>query len=294
MQRTCQENLGKPGHQFLFVLYQGKNRVGDAKKPRNSCLLRDPDLTTVSGGWQTHVGICFDDVVVRLRIVSNAVNLAKWQFDSCLKGRFHKLLERTCAMNENTDEIRQSIKERYATLARSPGMEQDFPVGPDSAKSLGYSVNEIDKLPDSATESFAGVGNPFSLGEIGLGQTVLDLGCGAGMDSILAARQVGPSGKVIGIDMSSDMVDKARQNAEVLGLRNIDFQIGEIEALDLSDGTADVAISNGVFNLCLDKPKVVAEIFRVLAPGGKLFMADMILKDHVTPQKVQLMGSWSG
>lgn len=197
-------------------------------------------------------------------------------------------------MSESPEEIRRSIKERYATLARSPGVEQEFPVGPESAKSLGYSVNEIDGLPDSATESFAGVGNPFSLGEIGLGQTVLDLGCGAGMDSILAARQVGPSGKVIGIDMSEDMVDKARRNAEVLGLTNVDFGCGEIEALDLSDGTADVAISNGVFNLCFDKPRAIAQIFRVLVPGGHLFMADMILEDHVTHEKVQLMGSWSG
>ena len=197
-------------------------------------------------------------------------------------------------MNESPEEIRRSIKERYATLARSPGVEQGFPVGPESAKSLGYPVDEIDALPDSATESFAGVGNPFSLGEIGLGQTVLDLGCGAGMDSILAARQVGPSGKVIGIDMSEDMIDKARQNAEVLGLTNVDFCCGEIEALALADGTVDVAISNGVFNLCIDKAKAVAEVFRVLAPGGHLFMADMILEDHVTPEKVQLMGSWSG
>ena len=155
-------------------------------------------------------------------------------------------------------------------------------------------MNEIDELPDPATESFAGVGNPFSLGEVGLGQTVLDLGCGAGMDSILAARRVGPSGRVIGIDMSEDMVDKARQNAEVLGLTNVDFRCGQIEALDLADGTVDVAISNGVFNLCFDKPRVVAELYRVLAPGGHLFMADMVLEDHVTPEKVQLIGSWSG
>ena len=197
-------------------------------------------------------------------------------------------------MSESPEEIRRSIKERFATLARSPGVEQGFPVGSESAKSLGYSASEIDGLPASATESFAGVGNPFSLGEIGLGQTVLDLGCGAGMDSIFAARQVGPSGKVIGIDMSEEMLDKARQNAEVLGLTNLDFRSGQIEALDVADGTVDVAISNGVFNLCVDKPRVVAEVFRVLGPGGQLFMADMILEDHVTPEKVQLMGSWSG
>ena len=104
----------------------------------------------------------------------------------------------------------------------------------------------------------------------------------------------GQSGKVIGIDMSEDMIDKARQNAEVLGLTNVDFRTGEITALDLADGTVDVAISNGVFNLCVDKSRAVAEVFRVLGPGGKFFMADMTLEDHVTPEKVQLMGSWSG
>lgn len=197
-------------------------------------------------------------------------------------------------MNENPEEIRRSIKERFATLARSPGAEQGFPVGAESAKSLGYPASAIDALPHSATESFAGVGNPFSLGEIHLGQTVLDLGCGAGMDSILCARQSGPSGKVIGVDMCENMIDKARRNAEVLGLMHAEFRCGQIEALDLDDGTVDVAISNGVFNLCVDKPRAVAEVFRVLAPGGCLLMADMILEEHVTPEKVRLMGSWSG
>lgn len=197
-------------------------------------------------------------------------------------------------MDESREEIRRSVRERFAALARSPGAEQGFPVGLENARSLGYPANEIDGLPGSVTESFAGVGNPLSLGPIATGQTVLDLGCGAGMDSILAARRVGPSGRVVGVDVSDEMVDKARRNAELLGLANVEFRSGDVESLDLADGSVDAAISNGVFNLCFDKPHVLAEVFRVLAPGGRLLMADIFLEDHVTPEKVRLMGSWSG
>jgi arsenite methyltransferase len=197
-------------------------------------------------------------------------------------------------MPESPEIIRESIKERYTRLARSPGMEEGFPIGPKSAKALGYSQSEIDGLPNSAAESFAGVGNPFSLGEIEPGQTVLDLGCGAGMDSILAARKVGPSGKVIGVDATEEMIVKAQRNAVSLNLPNVEFHHCDAESLPVASETVDVALSNGVFNLCLDKPKVLREVFRVLRPGGRFFMADMLLEDHVTPEKVQLMGSWSG
>jgi arsenite methyltransferase len=197
-------------------------------------------------------------------------------------------------MEPTPDQIRASIKERYAGLARSPDSEKAFPVGPESAKALGYSADEIDSLPPSVTESFAGVGNPFLLGEPHAGQTVLDLGCGAGMDAVLAARKVGPSGKVIGVDITEEMLHKAQENADAIGLTNVEFQQGDVESLPLADKTVDVVISNGVFNLCLNKPRVVAEVLRVLRAGGRLLMADMLLEDHVTPEKVQLMGSWSG
>lgn len=149
-------------------------------------------------------------------------------------------------------------------------------------------------LPTSVTESFAGVGNPFSLAKLRAGETVLDLGCGAGMDSILAARKVGHSGRIVGVDFSSEMIDKATRNAAAVDVRNVEFRLGDLEALPLENGSFDVAISNGVFNLCPDKPKALAEVFRVLRAGGRLCMADMILEDHVTPEKGQLMGSWSG
>jgi arsenite methyltransferase len=197
-------------------------------------------------------------------------------------------------MDESPETIRDSIKERYARLARSPGAEEGYPVGPKSAKKLGYPADEIDALPDSAAESFAGVGNPLSLGEIGPGQTVLDLGCGAGLDSILAARKVGPSGKVIGVDATEEMIAKAKRNANGLNLTNVEFHLGDVESLPVADETVDTVISNGVFNLCLDKPRVLREAYRVLRAGGRFFMADMILEEHVTPEKVRLIGSWSG
>ena len=197
-------------------------------------------------------------------------------------------------MDQTPEAVRASIKDRYGNLARSPQSEKGFPVGPESAKSLGYPAAEIDALPTSVKESFAGVGNPLTLSELHAGEIVLDLGCGAGMDTILAARKVGTSGKLIGVDFSPEMIDKATRNALALGLPNVEFRLGDLDALPLENGTVDVAITNGVFNLCPDKPKVLGEVFRVLRVGGRLCMADMILEDHVTPEKVQLMGSWSG
>lgn len=195
-------------------------------------------------------------------------------------------------MDQTPEAIRASVKERFGKIARSPESEKGFPVGPASAETLGY--DGVNRLPLSVTESFAGVGNPFSLGAPQTGETVVDLGCGAGLDSILAARMVGPSGRVIGVDLTPEMIDKATRNAQVVGIQNVEFRQADLECLPIADGTVDVAVSNGVFNLCPDKPKAVAEVFRVLRAGGRLLMADMLLEDHVTPEKVQIVGSWSG
>jgi len=196
-------------------------------------------------------------------------------------------------MPENAAEIRAAVQERFAAVAVSPGQEKKFPVGPGSAKKLGYDAKEIDALPAPVTESFCGVGNPLGLGELHAGQTVLDLGSGPGMDSILAARRVGPTGKVIGVDLCEAMIEKARGNAELLGLNNVEFVNAGIETLPLPDDSVDVAISNGVFNLCPDKPGVLAEAFRVLRPGGRLQMADILLEEGVPPEEVARKGSWS-
>jgi arsenite methyltransferase len=196
-------------------------------------------------------------------------------------------------MNDAPADLESAVKERFAALARNPTEEKRFPVGPDSARRLGYPSQEIDSLPLAATESFAGVGNPFSLGELRPGQSVVDLGCGAGMDSILAARQVESTGKVIGVDMVEEMLAKARRNAEAAGVSNTDFRAGRADALPVPAGSVDVVITNGVFNLCVDKPKVVAELFRVLRPGGRLQMADILLEPHVTPEELAGKGTWS-
>ena len=194
---------------------------------------------------------------------------------------------------ETPDQIRARIEERFVRVALEPQEKQPFSIGPDSAKRLGYDAAEIDALPPTVTESFAGVGNPLGLGEITPGQTVLDLGSGAGMDSLLAARRVGRAGKVIGVDVTEAMLAKARRNASALGVENVEFRRAEAADLPLPDGAVDVVISNGVFNLCLDKPKVLAEVFRVLKPGGRLQMADILLDDGVTPQEVERKGAWS-
>jgi len=196
-------------------------------------------------------------------------------------------------MPNSTEEIRTTVKQRFAKIARSPDQEKKFPVGPASAKALGYDADEIDALPPSATESFCGVGNSLGRGEPLPGLTVRDLGCGAGLDSLLAARRVGPTGKVIGVDMAPEMVEKARRNARLLGLNNVEFVNAGIEKLPVSDGSVDMVISNGVFNLCPDKPTVLAEAFRVLRPGGRLQMADILLRDDVRAEEVAQKGEWS-
>ena len=196
-------------------------------------------------------------------------------------------------MSENSDDLKAEIRERFARLALTPHDEQPFLVGPESAKRLGYDAAEIDALPSSVTESFAGVGNPLALGELQAGGVILDLGCGAGLDSLLAARRVGPTGKVIGVDFGAEMLAKARRNAEALAVATTEFRQGEADALPADDASVDVVISNGVFNLCLDKPKVLTEVFRVLRPGGRLQMADMLLDEAVTPEEVAQKGAWS-
>jgi SAM-dependent methyltransferase len=196
-------------------------------------------------------------------------------------------------MTEYAEEIRAAVEQRFAQIARSPGQERKFPVGPASAKTLGYDPQEIDALPASVTESFCGVGYPLGLGEVLPGQTVLDLGSGPGLDCLLAARRVGPTGKVVGVDLCPEMVEKARHNASLLGLHNVEFMQAQIEKLPLPDDSVDVVISNGVFNLCPDKPGVLAEALRVLRPGGRLQMADILLHDDVTPEEVAQKGEWS-
>jgi SAM-dependent methyltransferase len=191
------------------------------------------------------------------------------------------------------DDLRASVIDRFRRVATAPDQERKFPIGPESAKRLSYAPTEVDALPASVIESFCGVVNPFSLAQPQTGQTVLDQVCGAGFDTLLAAQRVGTSGNAIGVDMTPKMIAKARSGAEKMSVLNIELLLGEVEALPLADASVDLVISNGVFNSCPDKPKVLREVFRVLKPNGRLQMADILLEPHVTPEEVASKGTWS-
>ena len=163
--------------------------------------------------------------------------------------------------------LKSEIRKTYADVSAQPDTDFVFPTGRAWAEDLGY-PEELKRVPESAVESFAGVANPFSLGRLAEGERVLDLGSGAGTDSLVAAQMVGPTGHVMGIDMTPEMVAKARAAAVELDTGNAEFMEGEAEHLPFADGSFDVVISNGVIDLIPDKDAVFAELFRVLRPGG--------------------------
>ncbi len=198
----------------------------------------------------------------------------------------------TTAIDAGT--LREQVRHKYRAVARDPRGEHHFHTGRPLAARLGYPDEIVDSLPETATESFAGVGNPFSLRTPLAGERVVDLGCGAGLDTFIAAHHVGPEGSVVGVDMTDEMLAKARGNATALGLGNVEIRRGLAEEIPVDDGWADAVISNGVFNLCPDKRAVFAEVDRVLAPGGWLQFADIANGRPVPPEARREIDLWTG
>jgi arsenite methyltransferase len=190
--------------------------------------------------------------------------------------------------------LREQVREKYREVALDPHGEFHFHTGRRAARNVGYDAAALDALPDRAVESFAGVGNPFSLRALQPGERVVDVGSGAGFDSFVAAGQVGPAGWVVGVDMTPEMLEKSRATAGALGCGQVEFREGFAEALPVEDGWADVVISNGVINLCPDKRAVFEEIKRALRPGGWLQFADIANGRPVPPEALRDIDLWTG
>jgi arsenite methyltransferase len=190
--------------------------------------------------------------------------------------------------------LRAEVRDKYREVAAEPDRRFHFHTGRPLAERLGYDADVVDSMPDQAVESFAGVGNPFSLRTLEPGERVVDIGAGAGFDSFIAGDQVGPSGQVIGVDMTPEMLAKSRQTAQDMGVDHVEFREGLAESLPVDDGWADAVISNGVINLCADKRAVFDEIHRVLRPGGWMQYADIANGRPVPPEALRDIDLWTG
>jgi SAM-dependent methyltransferase len=190
--------------------------------------------------------------------------------------------------------LREQVRDKYREVAVDPHRSFHFHTGRPLAARLGYEPDAVDELPDRAVESFAGVGNPFSLRRLAPGERVIDVGSGAGFDSFIAAGQVGANGRLVGVDMTPEMLRKSRATADALGAGHIEFREGLAEQLPVEDGWADAVISNGVINLCADKKAVFEEIRRVLKPGGWLQFADIANGRPVPPEALRDIDLWTG
>jgi SAM-dependent methyltransferase len=189
--------------------------------------------------------------------------------------------------------LRDEIKKTYASVSTEPDKDFIFPTGRSWAEDLGY-PDELANVAESAVESFAGVANPWTMGRLEPGERVLDLGSGAGTDSLVAAQMVGPDGRVTGIDMTAPMLAKARAAAAEMGVANVEFVEGEAERLPFDDDSFDVVISNGVIDLIPDKDAVFAELHRVLVPGGRMQIADVTIQNPVSDEGRRNIDLWTG
>ena len=189
--------------------------------------------------------------------------------------------------------LKREIMSTYASVSDEPERDFIFPTGRAWAEDLGYPP-ELAHVPEAAVESFAGVANPWTLGRLASGERVLDLGSGAGTDSLIAAQMVGPQGRVVGIDMTPEMLAKARVAAAAMEAANVEFVEGEAEQLPFADHSFDVVISNGVIDLIPDKDLVFAELYRVLVPGGRMQIADVTIQNPVSDEGRRNIDLWTG
>jgi SAM-dependent methyltransferase len=192
------------------------------------------------------------------------------------------------------ESLRFAIQKEYELVACEPARGFHFHTGRPLARRLGYSEDWLDGIPEASIESFAGTGNPFSLGALQPGERVVDVGSGAGIDSLIAARRVAPGGRVVGVDMTPSMLDKARRAAEQARFGNVEFRQGYAEALPVEDGWADIVISNGVLNLVPEKLTALQEMRRVLKPGGRLQIGDILVQKAVSESAKSRIDLWTG
>jgi arsenite methyltransferase len=201
----------------------------------------------------------------------------------------------TCPVDLDVARLRAEVQSMYARVAAEPDADFHFHRGPAYAvERLGYDPATLAKLPPSVTASFAGIGNPHLVQPLETGITVLDMGCGAGTDLLLAALQIGPAGRAIGVDMTESMVARARAGAQAAELSNVDVRVGDATALPVEDGSIDVLISNGVFNLVPDKERALGEMFRSVRPGGRLQIADIVLGAELDEALKHDVDLWTG
>jgi arsenite methyltransferase len=194
----------------------------------------------------------------------------------------------------DVDVLREEIRKTYTDVSTDQEQEFIFPTGRGWAQELGYPEPELSQVPDATVESFAGVANHWLLGRIDPGSVVLDLGCGAGTDLLIAAQMTGAAGRVIGVDMTSSMLERARASAQDMGLANVELHESLVESLPVADASIDVVISNGVIDLVPDKDAVFDEIDRVLRPGGRLQVADVVIHTEVSEDARKRIDLWTG
>ncbi|MCD8508908.1 MAG: methyltransferase domain-containing protein [Bacillus sp. (in: Bacteria)] len=193
----------------------------------------------------------------------------------------------------NNDSIRRGIQDKYAKVSAGASGFFNYPTGKEGARLLGYEPAILSDMEETVLESFCGVGNPFSVGPIHEGETVLDIGCGAGFDLITASKYTGKTGHIYGIDLTPAMIEKAKRNIHKGEYTNISVEEGTAESLPFADSSFHVIISNGAINLSTNKEKTFKEIFRVLRPGGRLQLADIVLKEELPKETLDSVDAWS-